>query len=149
MCLKMSAVLAISGSYNLLEMSYLFIQAVNILSKIKNKKYRQISSSELNKDWLCMRDNKHLYLFHNIRQLVNLGCFIIEEGLPLGHCDQKDQMPQTSTQDMDFRLGQVAWAAVNKLTYCELFQLRKGVAKVSANSPTNDINTIYNTMLIN
>lgn len=41
MCLKMSAILAISGPDKLLQLGYLFIQAVNILSKNKQA-YRQM-----------------------------------------------------------------------------------------------------------
>lgn len=46
MCLKMSAVLAISGSDKILELGYLFIQAVNILSK---KIQTNLKSADLKK----------------------------------------------------------------------------------------------------
>lgn len=58
-------------------------------------------------------DLKYLYLFHNIRQLINLCCFIIEEGFPFGHCDQKKRMSQILTQnknlDLDKWLDLLSW----------------------------------------
>lgn len=137
MWLKMSAILAISGSDKLLQLGYLFIQAVNILSK--TNKHTNVK---------C-RTEKGLTMHTRPKTYVPVSQYMSTHQSPLRYHQRgisvwplwsKGQNVTNLNIGHGLRLGQVKWLELLRtLTYCQLFQLCKGVAKVPANSPTEDI----------